>query len=133
MGIQSVIKREMSSRNLFIYCLLIKKLNFVAAIFCPWGMGSIPGVASYLVWDGGQWLDSVSSVRVDLVLNGYLEKPAEGKQEGCAKAHDGWPPALHCTSWLKGHETEISTAGLDFKGLVSSYLFTSLMMKFCLT
>ena len=39
----------------------------------------------------------------------------EGKQEGCAKAQDGWPPTPHCTSWLKGQETEISTAGTDCK------------------
>ena len=31
------------------------------------------------------------------------------------KAQDGWPPTPHCTSWLKGQETEISTAGRDCK------------------
>ena len=67
------------------------------------------------VWDGGQWRDSVSLARVDPALNGYLEKSGEGKQEGCAKAQDGWPPTPHCTSWLKGQETEISTAGTDCK------------------
>ena len=40
------------------------------------------------------------------------------------KTQGGWPPTPHCTSWLKGHETEISTAGLDLKGLVPSYLLT---------
>ena len=96
-------------------------------ILCPRGTGSIPVVTSYLVWDGGQWRDSVSSARVDPALNGYLEKSGESKQEGCVKAQDGWPPAPHCTSWLKGHETEISTAGLDLKGLVPSYLLTYLL------
>ena len=37
---------------------------------------------------------------------------------------DGWPPTPHCTSWLKGYETEISTPGLELKGLVPSYLLT---------
>jgi len=36
----------------------------------------------------GQWLDTLNSVRVDPSLNGYLEKSGEGKQEGCAKAHN---------------------------------------------
>ena len=31
-----------------------------------------------------QWRDSVSSARVDSVLNGYLEKSEQGKLEGCA-------------------------------------------------
>ena len=92
-------------------------------ILSPRGMGSIPVVISYLVRDGGQWRDSVSSARVDPALNGYRVKSVEGKQEGCVKALDGWPPAPHCTSWLKGHDTETSTAGLDLKGLVSSYFF----------
>ena len=91
---------------------------------CPRGTGSIPVVTSHLVWDGGQWCDSVSSARVDPALSGYLEKSGEGKQEGCAKAQDNWPPAPHCTSWLKGYETEISTVGLVLKGLVPSYLLT---------
>ena len=93
-------------------------------ILCPRGTGSIPIVTSYLVWDGGQWRDSVSSAIVHPDLNGYLEKSGEGKQEGCAKAQNGWPPTFHCTSWLKGHETEISTVGLNLKGLVPSYLLT---------
>ena len=59
--------------------------------------------------------DSVSLARVDPALNGYLKKSGEGKQKGCAKAQDGWLPAPHCTSWLKGQETEISTAGRDCK------------------
>ena len=77
--------------------------------------GSNPSVPNSSVWDGGQWCDSVSLARVDPALNGYLEKSGEGKQEGCAKAQVGWPPAPHCTSWLKGQETEISTAGTDCK------------------
>jgi len=55
-------------------------------------MGSILVVTSYLVWDRGLWRDSVSSARVDPALNGYLEKSGEGKQEGCVKAQNGWPP-----------------------------------------
>jgi len=39
----------------------------------------------------GQWRDSVSSAGVDPALNWYLEKYGEVKQEGCAKAQDGWP------------------------------------------
>ena len=74
-----------------------------------------PSVANCSVWDGGQWRDSVSLAKVDPALNGYLEKSGEGKQEGCAKVQDGWPSTLHCTSWLKGQETEISTAGRDCK------------------
>ena len=97
-------------------------------ILCPRGTDSIPVVTSYLVWKGGQWCNSVSSARVDPALNGYLEKSGEGQQEGFVKAQDGWPPAPHCTSWLKDHETEISTAGLDFKGLVPSYLLTFFFM-----
>ena len=58
--------------------------------------GSNPGVPNSSVWDGGQWRDSVSLARVDPALNGYLEKSGEGKQEGCAKAQDGWPPTPHC-------------------------------------
>ena len=61
-------------------------------ILCPRGTGSIPVVTSYLVWDGGQWRDSVSSAKVDPALNGYLEKSGEGKKEGGVKAQDGWPP-----------------------------------------
>ena len=79
-------------------------------------------VAGYFSLERGQWRDSVSLARVDPVLNGYLEKSGEGKQEGCVKTQDSWPPTPHYTSWLKGHETEISTAGLDLKGLVPSYL-----------
>ena len=78
-------------------------------------VGSNPGVPNSSVWDGGQWRDSVSLARVDPALNGYLEKSGEDKQEGCAKAQDGWPPTPRCTSWLKGQETEISTAGTDCK------------------
>ena len=92
---------------------------------CPRGTGSILVVTSYLVWDGGQWRDSVSSARVVPPLNAYLEKSGEGKQEGYARAQDVWPPTTHCISWLKGHETEISTAGSDLKGLLPSYLLTN--------
>ena len=91
-------------------------------ILCPRGTGSIPAVTSSLVWDGSQWRDSVSSARVDPALNGYLEKSGEGKQEGCVKAQDGWPHPP-----IKGHETEISNAGLDLKGLVQSYLIDQVM------
>ena len=56
------------------------------------GEGSNLSVSNYLVWDGGHWRDSVSSARVDPTLNGYLDKSGEDKQEGCAKAQDGWPP-----------------------------------------
>ena len=64
--------------------------------FCTRGVDSIPVVTSYLVWDGGQWRDSLSSARVDPALNGYLEKSREGKQEGCVEAQDGYPlPQLH--------------------------------------
>ena len=52
-------------------------------ILFPRGTGSIPVGTSYLVWDGGQLCDSVSSARVDPALNGYLEKSGEGKQEVC--------------------------------------------------
>ena len=76
---------------------------------------SNPSVPSYLVWHGSRWRDSVSLARVDPALNGYLEKSRKGKQEGCAKAQDGCPPPPHCTSRLKGQETEISTAGRDCK------------------
>ena len=64
--------------------------------------GSSPSVPNSSVWDGGQWRDSVSLARVDPALNGYLEKSGEGKQEGCAKAQDGWPPTPHCTSLAEG-------------------------------
>jgi hypothetical protein len=43
----------------------------------------------------------------------------------------GWLAANpHWTSWLKGLETEISTAGLDFKGLVLyPFLFVSFLFQ----
>jgi len=44
-----------------------------------------------------------------------MEKSGEGKQEGCAKAQDSWPPTRHCPSWPKGQEIEISTTGRDCK------------------
>ena len=44
------------------------------------------------VLDGGQWRDSVSSSRINPAINGHLKKSVEGKQEGCAKTQDGWPP-----------------------------------------
>ena len=84
-------------------------------ILCLRGRGLESQCAQFFSWDGGQWRDSVSLARVDPALNGYLEKSGEGKQEGCAKAQDGWPPTPHCTSWLKGQETEISTASRDCK------------------
>ena len=85
-----------------------------------------------IIWFGtGVSGVTVCSARVDPVLNGYLEKSGEGKQEGCVKEQDGWPLAPpHCTSWLKGHETEISTAGLDLKGLVPFYLLTFFYLIF---
>ena len=52
-------------------------------ILFPDGRGLIPAVVSYLHWDGDKWCDSLSSARVDLALNGYLDKSGEGKQEGC--------------------------------------------------
>ena len=55
---------------------------------------------------------TVSLAKVDPSLNRHLEK-CEGKQEGCAKAHDSWPPTPHCTSWLKDQGIEISTASRD--------------------
>jgi hypothetical protein len=86
------------------------------------GHGFDPGRSQLFGLDAGQYRDLVSLASVTPSLNEYLEKSGEGKQEGCAKAQDGWPPAPHRTSWLKGHETEISTVGLDLKVLVSSYL-----------
>ena len=47
----------------------------------PEDRGLSPGVADYLVWDGGQWFDCVSSARVGPALNGYLEKSGGGAQE----------------------------------------------------
>jgi len=99
-------------------------------ILYPRGTGSIPVVTSCLVWEGGQWRDSINSARVDPALNGNLEKSGEGKEEGCVKAQDGWPPASHCTFWLKGHEMDISTAGLDLKGLVPSFTYLLFFLQF---
>ena len=48
-------------------------------ILCLRGRGFESSVPNYLVWDGGQWRDSVSSARFDPALNGYLEKSGEGK------------------------------------------------------
>jgi len=56
-------------------------------------MGLNSGVPCYLVYKGGQSLDSVCLGRVDPALNEYLEKSGEGKQEGYTKAKDGWPQA----------------------------------------
>ena len=98
--------------------LLVRLMQFGALDFGTFvreGEGSNPSVPNYLVLDGGQWRGFVSSGRVDPVLNGYLEKSGEGKQDGYVKAQDGWPPTPHCTSWLKGQETEISTAVRDCK------------------
>ena len=103
----------------FFYCLLGRpgRVGWCAGFgsFVWEDAGSNPSVPNSSVWDGGQWRDSVSLARVDPAINGYLEKSGEGKQEGCAKAQDGWPPTPHCTSWLKGQETEISNAGTDCK------------------
>ena len=49
------------------------------------GEGSNPSVPNYLISDGGEWRDSVSSTRVDPALNGNLEKSGEGKEEGLKK------------------------------------------------
>jgi hypothetical protein len=68
-------------------------------------------------WTGVSGVTLLSGARVDPALNGYREISGEGKQEGCAKAQDGWPHTSHCTSWLKGLEAEISIIGLNFKGL----------------
>jgi hypothetical protein len=46
------------------------------------------------VWNMDQWLDFVSSARVNPALNEWLEKSGEGKQEGYATAQDGCPPLL---------------------------------------
>jgi hypothetical protein len=54
-------------------------------ILCPRGTGSIPGVASYLVWDAGQWCDSVSLARVDPALNEYLENLGKVSRKGVRK------------------------------------------------
>ena len=49
------------------------------------------------------------------------------------KAEDGWPPTPHCTSWLKGYETEISIAGKYYKVqcyvLYSSLAFQIVLMR----
>jgi len=84
----------------------------------------IPDVAGYLVWDGGQLRDSVSSARVNPAPNGYLGKSGEGKQETRTKEQDGWSPNLHLVLSLDSHKTTISTAGLNTDGLVPSYLLT---------
>ena len=52
--------------------------------------GSSPGGAGYLVWNGGQWNDSVSLTRVDPTAKWV---PGE-IQDGYEKAQDGWPPML---------------------------------------
>ena len=73
-----------------------------------------------VIWFGTGNSDmTVSSASVDAAVNGYLEKSGEVKQEGYCKS-TGWlasspPPPVHCTSWLKGHETKISTEDRDFK------------------
>ena len=51
-------------------------------ILCPRGKGSIPVVTSYLVWDGGQWFDSVSSGRDEPAQNELLEKPGKVSRMG---------------------------------------------------
>ena len=38
-------------------------------ILCPRGTGLIPVVARYLIWDRGQWRDSVSSPTINPDLN----------------------------------------------------------------
>ena len=68
------------------------------------GEGWNPTVPNYLVSDRGQRRNSIGSDRFDPTPNGYLEKSGEGKQEGCAKKGDGWPPNPDCTSWLKGQK-----------------------------
>jgi hypothetical protein len=90
--------------------------------------GSVSGVTGYLVVGRGQWCFSVNSARVNQARNRYLEKSRESKQEGCATEQDGWsripPPSPHCTYWLKGHETEISTNNNDCKSSMLNYLLT---------
>ena len=46
-----------------------------------------------VIWFG-TGVDSVSSSKVDLVLNGFLDKSREDKQEGYVKAYDGCPQSL---------------------------------------
>ena len=61
-------------------------------------------------------------------LNRQMEKYAKGKQGGCTKAQDFWPPALNCNSWPKGHKVEISTASLDLDVSVLPYLLTCILV-----
>ena len=54
-----------------------------------------PSPVSLVIWFERE---SVSSARVDPAPNVYLGLSEEGKQEGCAKVHDGWrrpPIAIH--------------------------------------
>jgi len=47
-----------------------------------------------------QGCDSLNSARVDRVLNEYLEKSEEGKQEQDLKAQDSWSLTPDYTPWL---------------------------------
>ena len=55
--------------------------------------GTSTGVAGYLVWNRGQWCDSVTSARVHPALNGYLGKSGVKTRE----TSDDLPPTLHWT------------------------------------
>ena len=132
--ISNIAQPQFKSQSFFLFLLFVNQFikSFYQNLFCIQHTSIVDWCAEFRILcprrrrfesqfnqlfglDEGQWCDSVSSARVNPALNGYLEKSGEGKQEGCAKAQDGWPPAPHCTSWLKGQETEISTAGRDCK------------------
>ena len=53
------------------------------------------------------------SDRFKPALNEQMEKNGKGKQGGCAKAQDFWPPAPHCNSLPKGEKVEMSSVSLD--------------------
>ena len=87
--------------------------------------GSNPSLPNYLVWDGGQWGDSVILARANPALNEYLEKSGEGKQEWCTKAQDGWPqPPTALPGWRAKKRRSATPVRTVKSNAVSFTLFT---------
>ena len=119
-------------------CFLLALVSFIkpswlsvwrgrVRILCPRGTGTIPVVTSHFVWPVA-WLFKLSQIRPS---SEWIPGEIWGRYAGRVCESTWWLAYNpHSTFWLKGHETESSTAGLDLKGLVPSYLlFTSFLLS----
>jgi hypothetical protein len=67
---------------------------------------------------------TVSSARVDPALNGYLKKSGEGKQEGCAKAQDGWPALYFLAEGPQNGDQHCQFGPYGSSAVILTYLAT---------